>query len=338
MTIIYLHIGMPKTGTSFLENFLFDNREKLLEKGYLYPITGTNLSSQSLITRSAHRQLVISLLKQHHHRSNGVDNLGIWEELKSEIKTTQPKSVIISSEAFTGHQGSYNPEVIALTKKMLEEYETKIVVYLRRQDKFLSSYYCQRIKSPGSIDAAVKTDIKEFILEWKYQADYYSVLELWKDSFGVKNIIVRPFEKEQMKNGSLVDDFLETVNLNNNGNEFQFIQHLNTSPSFKVIRTIIWLEKNIQKIQFSKPFQKQLQKHEKLRYLFPKIKHITKPFILSKGVSSFISSLPEFIISNKDIFSQEDRVSIMKEFEESNRKVAKEYLGREDGRLFYSQP
>jgi len=333
MTTVYLHIGTPKTGTTFLQNFLFDNRDKLLEKGYLYPIAGTNLSSQSLLTRCSHRQLVMLLLKQ----GNWAENLGIWEDLKSEIKTVKPQNVIISAEGFTGRPGAHNPDVIAQIKKMLENYETKIVVYLRRQDKFFSSYYCQRIRLPGSINAAVKADIKEFILEWKYQADYYSVLEPWKNLFGIENIIVRPFEKEQMKNGSLVDDFLETVNLNYNKSEFKFRNNINTAPSLKVIRTIILLEKNLQKIQFSKPFQKQLQKHEKLRYLFPKIKHITKPFILSKGVSSFISSLPDFIISNKDILSQEDRVSVMQEFEESNRKVAKEYLGREDGRLFYSK-
>jgi hypothetical protein len=43
--------------------------------------------------------------------------------------------------------------------------------------------------------------------------------------------------------------------------------------------------------------------------------------------------LPESLISN-ELLSIEERVNIMKEFEESNRKVAQEYLGREDGTLF----
>jgi hypothetical protein len=47
--------------------------------------------------------------------------------------------------------------------------------------------------------------------------------------------------------------------------------------------------------------------------------------------------IPNFLIS-EELLSKEDRISIMEEFEESNRKVAQEYLGREDGILFYSKP
>jgi hypothetical protein len=54
-------------------------------------------------------------------------------------------------------------------------------------------------------------------------------------------------------------------------------------------------------------------------------------------ISRFISNLPESLISN-ELLSIEERVNFMKEFEESNQKVAREYLGREDGRLFYSTP
>jgi len=257
MTTLYLHIGISKTGTSFLQNFLFHNREKLLEKGYLYPISGTRLSCQNILTRYAHTQLVVALFKQLNHRGNLVDNLDIWETLKNEIKTAQPQNVIISTENFTAYPKCHNPDVIAQLKKCLEEYETKIVVYLRRQDDFLSSYYCQRMRNiGGGINAAEKTDINEFIREYKYQADYYSVLELWKNSFGIENIIVRAFEKEQMKKGSLLDDFFETLEFRYDVNEFRFIESINNSPSLKTIRTIALLEKNIQKLQFLNIFQK----------------------------------------------------------------------------------
>lgn len=35
---IFFHVGMPKTGTTSLQSFLFANREALYEKGILYPI------------------------------------------------------------------------------------------------------------------------------------------------------------------------------------------------------------------------------------------------------------------------------------------------------------
>ena len=37
MATIYLHAGMPKTGTSYIQHFLWDNEEALQEQGYVFP-------------------------------------------------------------------------------------------------------------------------------------------------------------------------------------------------------------------------------------------------------------------------------------------------------------
>ncbi len=46
MTTIYLHIGMPKTSSTYLQKILFDNREILLENGILYPVSGMRHNSK----------------------------------------------------------------------------------------------------------------------------------------------------------------------------------------------------------------------------------------------------------------------------------------------------
>jgi hypothetical protein len=57
-----------------------------------------------------------------------------------------------------------------------------------------------------------------------------------------------------------------------------------------------------------------------------------------RNLAIFISYfIPDSLIDKKNL-SKQERISIMNEFQESNRKVAKEYLGRKDGRLFYSKP
>ena len=38
MPTLYLHIGMPKTGTSYIQKFLKENRNVLGTKGYVFPI------------------------------------------------------------------------------------------------------------------------------------------------------------------------------------------------------------------------------------------------------------------------------------------------------------
>ncbi len=340
MTTIYLHIGTPKTGTTSIQNFLFNNRENILKKGYLYPISGIISTAQNSKRSPQHLGLCEALVKHYDIKSpvdtNSRDKCErSWEELKREIETINPKNVIISSEFFTAMQEYYNPDIIALVKKRLEDYETKIVLYVRRQDDFFRSSYCQYMTSPlpnkvphhfqANYTHKNILEISEFILSIKFQANYYSTLELWKEAFGVNNIIVRPFEKEQMKNGSVVDDFLETINLNYEKSQLKLKSSRNISQSGKVIKIINLIEKISQMRRLSK---------EKYWYLYTKI-----PFFRMDSrikLAMFLSHLiPDFLMSEK-LLSEEDKANILKEFEESNQKVAKEYLDRKNGRLFYS--
>lgn len=314
---------MPKTGTTSLQKFLFNNREKLLEKGYLYPITGTKISSNPSTKSYSHNSLVRVLNQNIDQTGNPVSQWSIWEECKKEIDTfaIQPKKVIISAEFFTG-PGIYNPYLIAMTKNILESYNTKIIIYLRRQDEFLRSYYCYLLT------LFIRKDIKEFILEWKYMADYYKTIELWKDVFGSENIIVRIFEKNQLKNSNLFEDFLDAVNLNSEEIDINFSQELRENVSVysgKAIKLINLIDKITQKIPF-----KEGQNKDKLSLI--------RRFILNNQTSKLISYLPTNFMFTEEILSKEDRISILNEFEESNRKVAQKYLGRKDGKLFYSSP
>jgi hypothetical protein len=55
MTRVYLHIGAPKTGTTYLQEVLFRNRARLAEHGVLYPGDST----------AAHYAAVLDLRVRH---------------------------------------------------------------------------------------------------------------------------------------------------------------------------------------------------------------------------------------------------------------------------------
>jgi hypothetical protein len=42
---VILHVGTPKTGTSYLQHVLFKNKRLLGEHGILYPATGSTRTS-----------------------------------------------------------------------------------------------------------------------------------------------------------------------------------------------------------------------------------------------------------------------------------------------------
>ena len=53
MKTAYIHIGTHKTGSTSIQDFLFKNRTKLRDRGFLYPLSGIspkNLFGQHHLT------------------------------------------------------------------------------------------------------------------------------------------------------------------------------------------------------------------------------------------------------------------------------------------------
>jgi hypothetical protein len=315
MTTVYFHIGTPKTGTTSIQKFLFDNREKLLEKRYLYPLTGIqprHRFSGNTAGHYNHHNLFWALTKDQNKVYD--PNAGGWEDLQREINSVQPEYVIISAEGFFRKKG-FNSNQLSLVRDYLSRYETRIIVYLRRQDDWLQSLYGQQVKSHG-----YGGDIDQIIVEEKGSLDYYNMLEPWKNLFGKENIVVKIYEEERLNDG-LNYGFLKSigVNVDDTRRDFQNSEPHNISPSIKSIKIMRVLNKVLG--------DQMSNYHRKLKKLY--FKYLVPDTLISR----FISNLPESLISN-ELLSIEERVNIMKEFEESNRKVAQEYLGREDGTLF----
>jgi hypothetical protein len=325
MTTVYVHIGTGKTGSTSLQNFLFENRETLLNQGILYPLSGINYRSISSSSQRSHNNLYQAL-----NKVPADPKAGDWETFHTEVNSLKSKlhKVIISAEMF-----SYlDHNLISLLRDYLSEYETKIIVYLRRQDQYLESMYWQKIKM-GCLANDLRNSVQErkwFGRFWK--VDYYQLLKSWEELFSKQNIVVRVFEKEQLREGSLYDDFLFNIDpdLVMNKEELKYIQTKNVTPNLKVLKAMHLFNKLIS--LGSGKGQKRIRRRRKLLELYERT--VLRP---DNPIANIISKLPDFLIS-PEVLTIEERINLMKEFEESNQKVAREYLGRQDGRLFYSTP
>src|SRR5699024_7832742 len=94
--ILYLHIGTFKTGTSSLQQFLFDNRELLGERGYLVPqseFVGHHPLAQSIAKDFAGFQPIGWLPFQGNHKN-------LWERFHEEVADSSCPKVLLSSEIF----------------------------------------------------------------------------------------------------------------------------------------------------------------------------------------------------------------------------------------------
>lgn len=305
--LIYLHIGTFKTGTTSIQNFLFQNRDKLLDQGILYPLSG--IRERNSI---AHHNLPVELIKENrsHLSQEMYDiNAGGWKELVEEIKRFQGEKVIISSE----HFNRLVWEEIEKIKEYLSNYEVKIIVFLRRQDEYFISYYCQDVKI-----AHYWGNIKSYISKYKNEGNYYQKLEPWKQIFGKENIIVKVFKKTLKTN--LIPGFLKIIDCKSEITKNKGMAVKNVTPSLKIIKII-----NVLNIIAR---GKLLLSKDTCRFFY--LKSLLNPQHKARKI---IEKIPNFVIKEQ-LLSEKEKQKIVKEFEQFNRQVSQEYLGQQNGQLF----
>lgn len=186
---IFLHIGYNKTGTTAIQRHLARNTGALLQSGVLYPSTGRD--------RIAHHMLADSIGFGPRKKSDDeiANNLReLREELEQEIRTCGPiHSVVISSEMFR------RKRLLAYVKELFESYSVRVLVYLRRHDQWCESVYNQAVKSvPNPPWGRGFEAFLEYQRTKGAEFGYFSrTVDHWANAFGKENVIVRPFEDVQ---------------------------------------------------------------------------------------------------------------------------------------------
>jgi hypothetical protein len=219
MKRIYLHIGLPKTGTTAIQNFLFKFSEELKSEGILY---SRNLGSRSHDSslRSGHHSLAYDVLGTHGY-SDGL----CWNQLLEEVRSSTSDTAVISAETFW----LCSDTEIRKVAKYLESYFVKVVVYLRNPLNFVVSLYKQRIKTGHSYQS-----FRDFIDE--FYTSYGYTLTKWASVFGKENIKVCIYDKVKVNPG-LEEDFLHLLSIDPGRfpEYFRNKQNVNVSPQDKSI-------------------------------------------------------------------------------------------------------
>lgn len=188
---IYLHMGTPKTGTSSLQHYLWENRQALRKQGFLYPENAVKNKHQTLV----------SIL-----RNNGVGFLDFFKAFAGEEADT----IILSTEGLYNHLSEFPPFSLLLLKVLGRVCSLQGIVYLRNRSEYLDSYYRQStINPPVHESFGQACEVKEF-LRFSLVAnnlDYEKSLGLWSEIVGRKNLLVRPY------NRNTIEDFTELLGI-----------------------------------------------------------------------------------------------------------------------------
>ncbi len=218
---LFLHIGTPKTGTTFLQAFFARNADLLLEQGVLYPRVGRRSEED------AHHLVPLAYEEDaadrdvHGGRGEFVDRLAI------EFRETKANRGILSTEAMFGMRD------VSTLRKDLAAFDVEVIVFLRRQDEYLESAYTEAIK-----DRRVNCTISEFV-DMRISTgicDYASVLDRWSAEIGDAKIHVMPYENAASL-VSIIDTVAPLIGFRFNEG-FQVPQSMNDRPNRNVVRFI----------------------------------------------------------------------------------------------------
>lgn len=233
MKTLYLHLGTPKTATTTIQYFCYDNADVLERKGFCYPDI-PYLDGTRNFKKNAHfmNRFVYIQGKQ-----RDIDKENEYFEKGMEIVNRQFSkfdNVILSDEALwvnlTKYKTDYLPKIMEYAGKY--GYTVKALVYFRRQDSYVESYWNQFIKT--HTHAGNRKNVMTFDEFSKahynfMHPDYYQTLEKIGDIIGKENITVRSFDKV-VKEKAIQEDFLNYLGLEMT-DEFvndEEISHMNT--------------------------------------------------------------------------------------------------------------
>jgi hypothetical protein len=177
------------------------NREVLRQQGFLYPEAGFRAFGHHdiafLLSGSYPDWAIPASITLAETGS------GMREELE---KHDGP--VLLSSEDFYLFPRPSELRRFLMEAGLGNDEDIRIVVYLRRQDAAIESWYNQTIKAQGAIH-----QIDEFVETTRPLWDYSVQLEKWSSVFGVERILVRRYEEDGLSGGSLIHDFCRTIGL-----------------------------------------------------------------------------------------------------------------------------
>lgn len=310
MATVYVHMGMPKTGTTALQYFMWNNNEVLEKYGIHFPHMEYRYSKVGFY-RNGHFLIEpkVNKLGKSVYRQPCDDYEPALDELQR-LGETYDK-IVLSDEGI--YRLSWKrPDFWSRLKKDLEDrhLELKAIVYLRRQDLWLQGYWAQKIKE-GEVSS-----FDEFLEDYtdkKQLFDYYAYMSHLAAVLGRDSLVIRIYEKEQFRGAekNLYSDFLD-------------IFGLTLSDEFE-------MDKEIRNERFDGAYLE-----------FRRVLNAVPESVVGRKAFQDCIRLSQ----EEDVKVSEQKFSYFKPhrqkkfldiYEASNQKVAREFFGREDGRLFYEE-
>lgn len=183
MPEVVLHIGLPKTGTTYLQGWLRVNRQRILSQGaFTLPLMDAHRLAAENIEESqrANRPDIDTILRTGLQAST--------EPLLNAESRGGSERVLVSSEYFF----MSDPERVAAFFRAYGATVTTIICFVRRQDRFLASGYNQSVKRSGQ-------SLPPPAPIYRRAHDWSLFLASWEAAFPGSELKVRNFDYHRQR-------------------------------------------------------------------------------------------------------------------------------------------
>lgn len=338
---LLFHIGMPKTGTTSIQEFLWLNREKLSSHGWVYPELFSFSEAGRDHKNGTHLTFTLMGLlgcpASYIRYGYGYDRKILTEVFTRDVATPildalQSKDVIISEEDIWRHLGINISHLLSFFKG--HGCDVRVIVYLRRQDKYLESLYDTLTKFSnshwqsmmdfyyssteaardfvGRYDMGMSDrDVAECICGVSFR--YMDILSAISGVIGDDALIVRPFERESLKDGDVISDFLASLGLDPSAPDWKRPPRMNQKFGRANIFEIKKIFEEVNSILLKNPGG-----HSAAAYM--------------TAFTELDEELREEYGDQVSVMPVATRRKLLKKYESENAEIARRYLGRE--RLF----
>lgn len=286
-----------------MQAFLRANRDdRLAEQGLLYPrspgpVRHVRLGLFAKSEEVAERSPAWSMQRQSDHASFQET---FRDDLLAEIEASDLPRVLLSDEVLFHLSGEALTRLGSLMSSIGDR--LRLVAYLRRQDDHMVSRYQQGVKV-GTTDRLAEYAQRD--LSWFY--DYHGRLRKHEQFLRPTEFVVHRFEREAFAGGSLFQDFLDATGISARADEWHQVAVRNESLDAESVEVLRLL--NLYRVQHGGPTRGPMRNRLVRR--------------LAEASTGPTLTLPDPVL---------DR--FMERWEESNQRVARDFLGDSSGELF----
>jgi hypothetical protein len=212
---IYFHIGTVKTGSTYLQKLMWDNREIFQEFGLCY----------LCVTPPA-------LQLPRYANGEFLHDASLHARARALIEDSKCDNILISDEDISGY-----PDLVNLP--MFDGFNKRIIIYLRQPAQLIAAWAAESAEpynafihhnlgqhGPVNFEAGLAF----------FENSYAEILRRCFTVFGElgqDKVLIRPYQKEMLEDGDLLRDFLSIFEVDNN----KLTQRLHTDIRVNINQT-----------------------------------------------------------------------------------------------------